>query len=80
MPNVVTSLSSVIPVQTEIQKSLIYREIISRAPARAGATGKAYSLVDEATARRWLEHFEAMNRRGAFCCTIIVYTCAGTRP
>jgi len=40
----------------------------------------AKEVVDEATARRWLEHFEAMNRRGAFCCTIIVYTCAGTRP
>ncbi len=40
----------------------------------------AKEVLDEAAARRWLEHFEAMDRRGAFCCTILVYTCAGTRP
>ena len=40
----------------------------------------AKEVLDEAAAQRWLEHFEAMDRRGAFCCTIIVYTCAGTRP
>jgi ubiquinone/menaquinone biosynthesis C-methylase UbiE len=40
----------------------------------------AKEVLDEAAAQRWLEHFEAMDRRGAFCCSIIVYTCAGTRP
>lgn len=40
----------------------------------------AKNVLDEAAARRWLEHFEAMNRRGAFCCTVIIYTAAGTRP
>jgi SAM-dependent methyltransferase len=39
----------------------------------------AKEVLDEATARRWVEHFEGMNRRGAFCCTIIVYTAVGTR-
>ena len=40
----------------------------------------AKQVLDEAAARRWLDHFEVMNRRGAFCCTIIVYTAAGTKP
>ncbi len=40
----------------------------------------AKEALDEAAGQRWLDHFEAMNRRGAFCCTIIIYTCAGTRP
>lgn len=40
----------------------------------------AKQVLDEAAAQRWLDHFEALNRRGAFCCTIIIYTCAGTRP
>ncbi len=40
----------------------------------------AKQVLDEAAAQRWLDHFEAMNHRGAFCCSIIIYTCAGTRP
>ena len=40
----------------------------------------AKQVLDEAAAQRWLDHFEAMNRRGAFCCSIIIYTAAGTRP
>lgn len=40
----------------------------------------AKEVLDEAGAQRWLGHFEAINRRGAFCCTIIIYTAAGTRP
>ena len=40
----------------------------------------AKEVLSEAEAQRWLEHFEAMNRRGAFCCTVIIYTAVGTRP
>jgi SAM-dependent methyltransferase len=40
----------------------------------------AKAVLDEATVQRWLDHFEVVNRRGAFCCSIILYTCAGTRP
>ncbi len=40
----------------------------------------AKQVLDEVMAQRWLDHFEAMHRRGAFCCTIVLYTCAGTRP
>ncbi|HYB74780.1 MAG TPA: methyltransferase domain-containing protein [Candidatus Sulfotelmatobacter sp.] len=40
----------------------------------------AKAVMDEAAAQRWLDHFEAVNRRGAFCCSIILYTCAATRP
>ena len=38
MQNLVTSLFSVIPAQTGIRKSSIYRAFISWAPACAGAT------------------------------------------
>lgn len=40
----------------------------------------AKKVLNEAEAQRWLDHFEAMNRRGAFCCSIVIYTAAGVRP
>jgi hypothetical protein len=61
---------------TDLNASSGWRHLLKNRADRAVAE----QAVDEATAQQWLEHFETMNRRGAFCCTIIMYTCAGTRP
>jgi SAM-dependent methyltransferase len=61
---------------TDLDAAAGWRYLLKNRADRAVAK----AVLDEAAAQRWLDHFEAVNRRGAFCCSIILYTCAATRP